>query len=481
MAPIGSCRVCGRKLQGKQRRWLFPPPRRPELHVALAHVTRCPVRPGDGASPFACSKCAFMLERVYRYDAVGARVQALSLQHLRRLLREKEQLVQCLLHLYGRTQGPIDGTVGDGVALADARYDALLRADLELSAFECWAEPGPDTSDGPPCRGRRCACCSGLRVPDWGYESVCGVPRRLQHGTNVGAAATFNGAVSPSGEEDDTEDCCSASVLVSASVCSDGAGSEVAPFLIVPDQEESPFCRDDGSFLNSTDLSKASSAGELVPDGAIPSHGCPLLQEVLRAMRDIGFRPVRGAPGSRLPVLVRLPTVVSATRGSPPAPNAPKHTPSPAPPSVPPPCFRRLGADDDDDDDDDRCSLYEELIDDLCEEYLPFQCKKMTEEREEEAGRLQRSAGEMAAALAKAQAEARDLQEHVRQLESAGKELQEKLTETASELRTQEQNALKRDRAIQGLSLAMKAKDKEISELCEELENRDAALVKARD
>ncbi|XP_032814446.2 uncharacterized protein LOC116944812 isoform X2 [Petromyzon marinus] len=541
MAPIGSCRVCGRKLQGKQRRWLFrgprvppgrppsspgppgspaAPPRRPELHVALAHVTRCPVRPGDGASPFACSKCAFMLERVYRYDAVGARVQALSLQHLRRLLREKEQLVQCLLHLYGRTQGPIDGTVGDGVALADARYDALLRADLELSAFECWAEPGPDTSDGPPCRGRRCACCSGLRVPDWGYESVCGVPRRLQHGTNVGAAATFNGAVSPSGEEDDTEDCCSASVLVSASVCSDGAGSEVAPFLIVPDQEESPFCRDDGSFLNSTDLSKASSAGELVPDGAIPSHGCPLLQgehhsttfssrclcrdlvnstqaplsladnpdpgpcplsEVLRAMRDIGFRPVRGAPGSRLPVLVRLPTVVSATRGSPPAPNAPKHTPSPAPPSVPPPCFRRLGADDDDDDDDDRCSLYEELIDDLCEEYLPFQCKKMTEEREEEAGRLQRSAGEMAAALAKAQAEARDLQEHVRQLESAGKELQEKLTETASELRTQEQNALKRDRAIQGLSLAMKAKDKEISELCEELENRDAALVKARD
>ncbi|CAM9578501.1 unnamed protein product [Lampetra fluviatilis] len=60
-------------------------------------------------------------------------------------------------------------------------------------------------------------------------------------------------------------------------------------------------------------------------------------------------------------------------------------------------------------------------------------------------------------------------------------ELQEKLAETASELRTQEQNALKRDRAIQGLSLAMKAKDKEISELCEELENRDAALVKARD
>ncbi|XP_061406257.1 myomegalin-like isoform X2 [Lethenteron reissneri] len=541
MAPIGSCRVCGRKLQGKQRRWLFrgphvppgrppsspgPPgspaasPRRPELHVALAHVTRCPVRPGDGASPFACSKCAFMLERVYRYDAVGARVQALSLQHLRRLLREKEQLVQCLLHLYGRTQGPIDGTIGDDVALADARYDALLRADLELSAFECWAEPGPDTSDGPPCRGRRCACCSGLRVPDWGYESVCGVPRRLQHGTNVGAAATFNGAVSPSGEEDDTEDCCSASLLVSASVCSDGAGSEVAPFLAVPDQEESPFRRDDGSFLNSTDLSKASSAGELVPDGAIPSHRCPLLQgehhsttfssrclcrdldnstqaplslaenpdpgpcplsEVLHAMRDIGFRPVRGAVGSRLPVLVRLPTIVPATRGSPPVPNALKHTPSPAPPSVPPPCFRRLGADDNDDDDDDRCSLYEELIDDLCEEYLPFQCKKMTEEREEEAGRLQRSAGEMAAALAKAQAEARELQEHVRQLESAGKELQEKLAEMASELRTQEQNALKRDRAIQGLSLAMKAKDKEISELCEELENRDAALVKARD
>uniref|UniRef100_A0A3Q3MV79 CDK5 regulatory subunit associated protein 2 n=1 Tax=Mastacembelus armatus TaxID=205130 RepID=A0A3Q3MV79_9TELE len=56
-----------------------------------------------------------------------------------------------------------------------------------------------------------------------------------------------------------------------------------------------------------------------------------------------------------------------------------------------------------------------------------------------------------------------------------------KLEEKENELNTEKKNALKRDKTIQGLTQILREKEKEIAELCHEIEDRDDALAKARE
>ncbi|KAL0965156.1 hypothetical protein UPYG_G00277500 [Umbra pygmaea] len=61
------------------------------------------------------------------------------------------------------------------------------------------------------------------------------------------------------------------------------------------------------------------------------------------------------------------------------------------------------------------------------------------------------------------------------------KVLSGKLTEIENELTSEKNNTLKRDKAIQGLTLVLKEKEKMIEELYHEIEDRDEALTKARE
>ncbi|XP_044030402.1 CDK5 regulatory subunit-associated protein 2 isoform X12 [Siniperca chuatsi] len=56
-----------------------------------------------------------------------------------------------------------------------------------------------------------------------------------------------------------------------------------------------------------------------------------------------------------------------------------------------------------------------------------------------------------------------------------------KLEEKENELNSEKKNALKRDKTIQGLTQVLREKEKEIAELCHEIEDRDDALAKARE
>ncbi|XP_048114430.1 LOW QUALITY PROTEIN: CDK5 regulatory subunit-associated protein 2 [Alosa alosa] len=66
-------------------------------------------------------------------------------------------------------------------------------------------------------------------------------------------------------------------------------------------------------------------------------------------------------------------------------------------------------------------------------------------------------------------------------LESDNQELTGKLEEKEGELDKEKKNGVKRDKTIQGLSLVLKEKEKEIEDLYHDLEDRDQALAKARD
>uniref|UniRef100_A0A4W5RHN8 Si:ch211-242b18.1 n=1 Tax=Hucho hucho TaxID=62062 RepID=A0A4W5RHN8_9TELE len=247
------CRICARELCGNQRRWIFHPSSKLNLQVLLSHalgkeLTR------DGRGEFACSKCAFMLDRMYRFDTVIARVEALSLERLHKLLLEKDRLRQCIGGLYwknntedqtqdqtgmgmgiglggtgaggtesgGRSEG--DSPVVNLSALQEARYSSLLQDDLAYSVYESWADhedqqsPSPDYQHHtqhhhPQCSGsetlsghrsRRCRGCAALRVADSDYEAVCKVPRRLgRRSTSCGPSTRCSGSAM-GGEETST-------------------------------------------------------------------------------------------------------------------------------------------------------------------------------------------------------------------------------------------------------------------------------------
>ncbi|XP_070988577.1 myomegalin-like isoform X6 [Oncorhynchus clarkii lewisi] len=234
-----ACRICARELCGNQRRWIFHPASKLNLQVLLSHalgreLTR------DGRGEFACSKCAFILERMYRFDTVVARVEALSIERLQRLLQEKHRLRGLIGGLYRKTNGE-EGGGGGGVitrpggtgggvqgegmvdmsGLTHAKYCALLQEDLVYSLYESWAEEGlefgvhhhPHHGHRPQYPGsevtaigsqrcgkvtpsrRKCQGCTAWRVVDSDYEAVCKVPRKLARSISCSPSTRYSASV----------------------------------------------------------------------------------------------------------------------------------------------------------------------------------------------------------------------------------------------------------------------------------------------
>ncbi|XP_074044699.1 myomegalin-like isoform X2 [Macrotis lagotis] len=263
------CRICARELCGNQRRWIFHPAGKLKLQVLLAHVLGRDVA-RDGKGEFACGKCAFMLDRVYRFDTVIARIEALSIERLQKLLLEKERLKGCLAAMYRKTNGEPGGAL-DLAGLPDARYGALLQEDFAYSGLECWADGDEQPPEAHACpaaegpRPRRCRGCAGLRVADADYEAICRLPRKLARAA-PGAASSARGSAGPGAEESMEE----------------GTPGSSLESLDAPARDEEPERpgRDD--------------------------EACgPGLELALSMIRALDYRPLRSPPGSRLPVPVK--------------------------------------------------------------------------------------------------------------------------------------------------------------------------------
>ncbi|KAJ7317379.1 hypothetical protein JRQ81_003541 [Phrynocephalus forsythii] len=278
-SPNNFCRLCGATLRGNHRRWLFGRSgsnSRPDLMVVLSYILdqECPQR-GDGRGEFLCGKCAQALGRVYRFDTVIARVQALSIDRLQRLLSEKDQLARSLRYIHERQfpEGqrlppPLSQEFSASLAdLPHVRYQRLLQDDMALSEYECWASDADSSRVGTPCRNRSCQSCHGLRVEDADYEWVCRTPRRL------------------------------------------GVSSPIFP-LCRDKSQSMPTVHRAGSRLSlrSQSLGEAESCSMLSLE---TSPEVEMAWVALRALRSIGRKQLRAPEGSKIPVLAgnrRVPT-----------------------------------------------------------------------------------------------------------------------------------------------------------------------------
>ncbi|KAM7421401.1 hypothetical protein PAMA_015501 [Pampus argenteus] len=230
------CRICGGVLQGNQRRWLFggqnkkpqtpseslrggslsrssqsspwgstlslgssislsksqlslsSPSKGMDLLSVLTHILGQAVSRGNGQGEFLCGKCMCVLERVYKFDTVIARVRALSSERLQKLTQERDKIRRWVRQNY-QQRHPRDFQSRESTSEEDGEvekegYREMLRENMALSEYECWSEKW-DTCPyyirtGKRCRrGKGCEGCDSLRVSDSDYESVCGVPRHM--------------------------------------------------------------------------------------------------------------------------------------------------------------------------------------------------------------------------------------------------------------------------------------------------------------
>ncbi|XP_050993946.1 myomegalin isoform X10 [Labeo rohita] len=486
------CRICARELYGNQRRWIFHPTAKLSLQVLLSYalgreMTR------DGRGEFACSKCAFMLDRMYRFDTVIARVEALSIERMQKLLLEKDRLRQCIGGLYrknnaddfGVDSGAADSSVVDFSRLAEAEYSALLQEDLTYSVYESWAEQGTqeqvqdhqcpvhhqchDATSGP--RPRKCKGCAALRVADSDYEAVCKVPRKVGRSTSCGPSTRYSGSV-----QDSAEDIVPSAPAPEPEPVENNQTrrpSDPEPVGVSPASSvESLDTAVDVTQESYPKVHPNTTQGESEEERSAikrPGSVCGL-DMALNLLKSFEYHPLQSHRGSRIPVLLK--------------PNSiPVESPYPLL-QVPPigiecPVSPHLQ--------DAPSSIQQELQLELAEmedlwldDYM--QCKplglqkRLIEEQQCQLAEYENAAGQCVSELQKAQQQVQSLQTKIRESEASNKKLQQRLGDMESELRSLREAACGQERTIQTLSDSLNTKDSEITDLHRLIEEQKELL-----
>ncbi|KAM5201442.1 myomegalin isoform 21-T21 [Hipposideros larvatus] len=476
------CRICARELCGNQRRWIFHTASKLNLQVLLSHVLGKDVS-RDGKAEFACSKCAFMLDRIYRFDTVIARIEALSIERLQKLLLEKDRLKFCIASMYRKnnedsgaeTKASGSGTV-DISGLPDVRYSALLQEDFAYSGFECWVENEDQVqephschaSEGPANRPRRCRGCAALRVADSDYEAICKVPRKVARSISCAPSSRWSTSIcteEPALSEVGPPDLASAKGPPDGESMEEGTPGSSVESLDASVQASPPQQKDEDTERSPKEPVKC----DCCSDEQAPPHMCNhKLELALSVIKGLDYKPIQSPRGSKLPIPVK-----SSPPGARPGPIMADGVSSgflnrSLRPLYKTPVSYPLEISD-----------LQELWDDLCEEYLPLRVQPMTEEllkqqklNSNETIITQQSVSDSHLA---------ELQEKIQQAEATNKMLQEKLNDMSCELKSAQESSQKQDSAIQSLKETLKSRESETEELYQVIEGQNDTMAKLRE
>uniref|UniRef100_A0A8C8SD72 Short myomegalin-like EB1 binding protein N-terminal domain-containing protein n=1 Tax=Pelusios castaneus TaxID=367368 RepID=A0A8C8SD72_9SAUR len=477
------CRICARELCGNQRRWIFHTAAKLNLQVLLSHVLGRELC-RDGKAEFACSKCAFMLDRIYRFDTVIARIEALSIERLQKLLLERDRLKFCIASMYKRNNedsGSDDRVAGEGTVdisgLPDVQYAALLQEDFAYSGFECWTEheehiPEPHSchaSETMGSRPRRCHGCAALRVADADYEAICRVPRKVARSISCGPSSRWSASVcneESSVCEPVTADSASAKVPVEEESMEEGTLGSSVESLDTTVEVSPPLRKDEEADRGVKGSGKGDDCAEdrTTPNSSLCGNR---LEVALSLIKAFDYKPVQSPRGSRLPIPVK--SILPCSKPSrdlvdgntlPGSVNAGSAFLS----AATKPFLLEL-------------SDLQELWDDLCEDYIPLRVQ--TENLPDDHQQLSRS--DPVADGRVSELHAAELQDKIQQLDATNKLLQEKLDEMNFELKSIQEASQRQDRTIQSLKEALNSKESETEELYRVIEGQNETMAKLRD
>ncbi|OXB57796.1 hypothetical protein ASZ78_000154 [Callipepla squamata] len=480
-----TCRICARELCGNQRRWIFHTAAKLNLQVLLSHVLGRELC-RDGRGEFACSKCAFMLDRIYRFDTVIARIEALSIERLHKLLLEKDRLKFCIASMYRRNneEPGVDERAGDGTVdlsnLPDARYAALLQEDFAYSGYEYWTEQDEHglephschALEGAASRPRRCRGCAALRVADADYEAICKVPRKVARSISCGLSSRWS--VSMGNEESsvcDPAESAGARGPVDGESMEEGTPASSVESLDTTVEASALQQKDE-------DVDKAvkgnGKCDDFAEDRTTPSSSLSgnRLELALSLIKGLDYRPIQSPRGSRLPIPVKSclpPPKLSRdlADGSASAGlaysgsgflNADRKSFSRAPLGLPL-----------------EIPELQELWDDLCEDYMPLRVQNLQDEHQKSAS------GDSALREHIPDLCATEPPGKIQQCEAANQLLQEKLNELNLELKSARETSQRHEHTIQSLNEALKSKESEAEELYHVIEGQNETMAKLQD
>ncbi|EMP34555.1 Myomegalin [Chelonia mydas] len=457
------CRICARELCGNQRRWIFHTAAKLNLQVLLSHVLGKELC-RDGKAEFACSKCAFMLDRIYRFDTVIARIEALSIERLQKLLVEKDRLKFCIASMYRRNNensGIDDKVVGDVTVdisgLPDIRYTALLQEDFAYSGFECWTEHDEHILEPHSChasesvgnRPRRCHGCAVLRVADADYEAICRVPRKVARSISCGPSTRWPASIcneESSVCEPITADSGNAKVPVEEESMEEGTPGSSVESLDATVEVSPPRQKDEEADkgVKGSEKCDDSSDARTTPNSSLYGNRLELALSLIKAF---DYKPVQSPRGSRLPIPVK--SILPCSKPSrdlvdgsalPGSVNAGSGFLSAATKPFPL-----------------ELSDLQELWDDLCEDYLPLRVQNLPEDHQ------QLTQCDSVASGHVSESHAAELQDKIQQYNSTNKESRELL------------------QCWQSLEKNPVVTDAMLEKLQQRIKDRDAALERAID
>ncbi|XP_053531723.1 myomegalin isoform X6 [Ictalurus punctatus] len=502
------CRICARELYGNQRRWIFNPTAKLSLQVLLSHALGRQLS-RDGRREFACSKCAFMLDRMYRFDTVIARVEALSIERMQKLLLEKERLRQCIGGLYRKnnpeeidSETPAEASFIDTAAPCDSKYSCLLEEDLTYSVYECWAEHDSKeratgthqqhtahhhyqhhhhrhqchagSEAGTAQRSRKCRGCTTLRVADSDYEAICKVPRKVGRSTSCGPSTRYSVSNLASTEEtcpesEPQEPAAQSSSLTEISQTAETAEEEnvsLSPATSIESLDATgdasqPCC----SLVHSDLLQEQMEDEKVLTQRSSAEQSLKTGVELaLSLVKSFEWRPVRVFRGSRLPVPIKCVAMHQVPQAT-----------TDCPFSLQPADMIPL-------------SIQQHLQLDLAEiealwldDYVP--CgplgfhEKLIAEQQVQLVQYENAAGQCVTELHKAQLQVQSLQTKIRESEANNKELQQRLESMECELLSFRETAQGQERTIQTLNNSLSTKDSEIADFQQLIEEQKQLLI----
>lgn len=261
---------------------LSPSSRGIDLLSVLTHILGQAVPRGGELEEFVCGKCVCVLERIFKFDCVIARVRALSSERLQKMTQERNKIRQWVCRNYCQRH-PQDCPNWDSTSEEDGEgYGEMLQENMALSEYEFWSERWDAcpyfTKTGKRCgKGKGCEGCDFLRVSDSDYESVCGIPRHLPFRPSSPFALSR-----------------------------DKSRSVPLPWQEGPPRSASPSLA--GSTPSLPRLLHSASAGSLDShDGHRPPRSPDVLSAsfVLKELKGVEGKALRSPAGSRIPVLGR--------------------------------------------------------------------------------------------------------------------------------------------------------------------------------
>ncbi|XP_069497431.1 myomegalin isoform X15 [Ambystoma mexicanum] len=475
------CRICARELCGNQRRWIFHSASKLNLQVLLSHVLGKEVL-RDGRAEFACSKCAFMLDRIYRFDTVIARIEALSIERLQKLLSEKDRLKLCVASLYRKNnEDPsVDSKGGEGTVdisdLPDSRYAALLQEDFTYSGFEAWTEHEDQIAESNHCqpsdvsvnRPKRCHCCAVLRVPDADYEAICKVPRKVARSISCVPSTRYSASMlNEELQEPLLSDVQLDKMLIereSLERISSGSSVESLHTAL----ETSPLHKDDEPVKGARQDSKC----DFCTDGSSVQSCTPhssTLDMALTLVKAFDYRPVQSHKGSRIPVKSSPPGAksTSLTTDGRVQPNLltagigfmnriGHPLPKMAHDFIP------------------ELADLQELWEDVYEDYMPLRLQNLIEKKHVGAEQcvLEPKTAELQGGA---------LQDRLHEMEDTNKVLQEKLLQMSSKFTAAHEESQKNNFIIRSLNETLLSKTHEAEDLNTIIEEQNASIIKLQE